>query len=118
MGEEIIIKVVNIIGSNSCISIEKGQQVFIKVRERIKKGAPVILSFEKAEEVSLVFLNTVIGQLYGIFDENIIKENLKVKGLSSWDMDLLKSVVDNAKRYFNKKGDNETCEKKITMHSV
>ena len=102
MSEEITIKIVNIIGSQSCISVEEGQRVFTKVRKRIKERKPVTLSFEKTEVISLVFLNVAIGQLYGFFDENIIKENLKIKDLSSYDMDLLKSVVDNAKCYFNK----------------
>jgi hypothetical protein len=50
-----------------------------------------------------VFLNVAIGQLYGSFSEDIVRSQLKVEGLSSDDMELLKRVVDNAKKYYSNK---------------
>ena len=95
------INVTDLIGSQDCISPEDGQKVFKKAERLFKEGKLVILSFEQVDIISLVFLHEAIGKLYGFFDENIIKKNLTVKGLSPDDMELLKEVVDNAKRYFN-----------------
>ncbi len=50
-----------------------------------------------------LFLNVAIGQLYGSFSEDIVRSQLKVEGLSSDDMELLKRVVDNAKKYYSNK---------------
>ena len=48
-----------------------------------------------------LFLNVAIGQLYGFFNEAKIRAQLKVECLSSDDMELLKRVVDNAKKYYS-----------------
>ncbi len=101
MGDQIKIKVSDITGSPLCISAEDGQRVFEKVERLLKEGNQVAISFKNVTMLISLFLNVAIGQLYGSFNEDEIRTKLKVEGLSPDDMELLKRVVDNAKKYYS-----------------
>ncbi len=103
MGNQIKIKVADFIGSPLCISADDGQKVFEKIEQLLKVGKHVTISFENIDMLISLFLNVAIGQLYGSFSEDEIKANLKVENLVSDDMELLKQVVDNAKKYYSDK---------------
>jgi hypothetical protein len=103
MSEQIKIKVADLIGRPLCVSAEDGQKVFNKVKQLVQEGKQVTISFENATLLISLFLNVAIGQLYGSFSEESIRAQLKVEGLSSDDMELLKRVVDNAKKYYSNK---------------
>ncbi|MFA7628978.1 MAG: STAS-like domain-containing protein [Candidatus Dojkabacteria bacterium] len=103
MNDQIKIKVADLIGSPLCISAEDGQKVFGKVDQLVKEGKQVTISFENVTMLIALFLNAAIGQLYGSFSEEAVRAQLKVEGLSSDDMELLKHVVDNAKKYYSNK---------------
>ncbi len=103
MNNQIKLKVTDLIGSPLCISTEDGQKVFSKIDYFMKDGKQVTVSFENVTMLISLFLNVVIGQLYGSFSEEVIRALLKVEGLSSDDMELLKRVVDNAKKYYSNK---------------
>lgn len=105
MSERITIKVADLIGSPLCISADDGQKVFEKVESLLRSGKKVMISFDSVTMLISLFLNVAIGQLYGTFSEEEIRSMVKVEGLSSDDLELLKRVVDNAKRYYaNPKG--------------
>lgn len=101
MNDQITIKVTDLIGSKLCISAEDGQKVFEKTEPFIRSGKKITISFENVTMLISLFLNVAIGQLYGSFSQELIRQQLKVKGLSSDDMELLKRVVDNAKKYYS-----------------
>ena len=103
MSGQIKIKVADFIGSHVCISTEDGQKVFSKVEQFVKDGKQVTISFENVSMLISLFLNVAIGQLYGSFKEDTIRAQLRVEGLSSDDLELLKRVVDNAKKYYSNK---------------
>jgi len=103
MSERIKIKVTDLIGSPLCISAEDGQKIFGKVEKLLKEGKLVTISFENVTMLISLFLNVAIGQLYSSFSEEDIRSQLKVEGLSSDDMELLKRVVENAKKYYSNK---------------
>lgn len=103
MSDQIKIKIADLIGSPLCISAEDGQKVFVKIEQLVKDGKQITISFENVTTLISLFLNVAIGQLYGSFSEDAIRTQLKVEGLSSDDMDLLKRVVDNAKKYYSNK---------------
>lgn len=103
MSDQIKIKVADLIGSQICISAEDGQKVFGKVEQLVKAGKHVTISFENVSMLISLFLNVAIGQLYSSISEEAIRAQLKVEGLSSDDMELLKRVVDNAKKYYSNK---------------
>jgi len=103
MIDQIKIKVADLIGSPLCISAEDGQKVFDKAERLMKSGKQIIMSFENITMLISLFLNVSIGQLYSSFSEDDIRARLKVEGLSPDDMELLKRVVDNAKKYYSNK---------------
>ena len=97
------INVADIIGSTLGIAAEDGQRIFDKAKPLIAEDKDVVISFERITILISLFLNVVIGQLYGHFDESTIKQRLKVEGLAASDMHLLKLVVENAKKYYANK---------------
>jgi transcriptional regulator len=101
MNDQIKIKVSDLIGGPLCISAKDGQKIFEKVEKLLKEGKQVTISFENVTMLISLFLNVSIGQLYGSFNEDEIRAKLKVEGLSPDDMELLKRVVDNAKKYYS-----------------
>lgn len=103
MSDQIKIKVADLVGSSLCISAEDGQKVFDKVEQLVKGGKQITISFENVTMMISLFLNVAIGQLYSSFSEEAIRAQLKVEGLSNDDMELLKRVVDNAKKYYSNK---------------
>lgn len=94
------ISVADLIKTPLCVSAEDAQKVFNEVSSFLKKGMSVCISFEQVTMLISLFLNVAIGQLYGEFSESYIRQKIKVEGLSNNDMELLKRVVDNAKRYY------------------
>lgn len=100
MDRLITIKISDLIGSQVCISAEDAQKVFDTIKPLLADGNSVIMSFENTTMMVSLFLNIAIGQLYGVFTEDKIRSQLSVVGLEGDDIELLKKVVDNAKRYY------------------
>jgi len=100
MREKVIIRVIDTIGSNLCIASEDGQKVFDKTVPLLQTGKHVVISFDGVSMLISLFLNVAIGQLYGQFSEEEIRDQLEVTGLAGEDMEILQRVVENAKRYY------------------
>ena len=86
-----------------CVSMDDGEKVFQTIKTAFEKGQNVILSFQDVRDITSLFLNTAIGQLYdGTFSEDFIKLHISVeKGTADPnDLALLKRVVERAKRYY------------------
>lgn len=98
-----VIYVFNIVRRGWCALSGHGDKVFQEITESLKQDKPVVLSFKGVDLATLTFLQHAIGQLYGHFSEEKIKELLKVEDIEPYELDLLKKVVDNAKRYFREK---------------
>ena len=92
--------IVNSLIGSLCVSAADGQTVHDKIAPLIKAGNSVILSFNGVETVISAFLNAAIGQLYGEFSDDQIRNSLSVEDLEPEDLSLLKRVVDNARVYF------------------
>lgn len=103
MNEPITAKVTAIVGGGLCVSSEDGQKVHDKIVPLLREGRPVALSFEGVDTLISAFLNAAIGQLYGEFSEEQIRQLLSVKDMTPEDLGILKRVVENAKRYFANK---------------
>jgi hypothetical protein len=95
------LSVFEIVGSSYCFSPDDGQRVYNRLAAAIKTQQYVELSFHNIAVVTSAFLNTAIGQLYGNFSEEAIRRQLKVQGVESHDLALLKLVVESAKQYFD-----------------
>lgn len=103
MNDEIMIRVFDIVGGPICTSEEDGQAVHDKIAPLLRESRRVSVSFAKVETIISLFLNAAIGQLYGEFPEDRIRELLSVSDMAQPDLALLKRVVDNAKLYFDHK---------------
>jgi len=100
MNDKIVARVFDIVGGSLCVSADDGQAVHDKIAPLLREGRNVVLSFERVETIISAFLNAAIGQLYGEFSDERIRELLSVRDMTSEDLSLLKRVVDNAKVYF------------------
>lgn len=101
MSKEVIVRVFDIVGGPLCVSAEDGQRVHDKVAPLLRDGNKVVLSFEQVETLISAFLNAAVGQLYGEFPEDRIRELLSVRDMDADDLAVLKRVIDNAKKYFS-----------------
>ena len=100
MKDEITVRVFDVVGGPLCVSDEDGQAVYEKIAPLMREGRNLAVSFARVETLISAFLNAAIGQLYGEFSEEQIRELLSVRDMSSEDLAILKRVVDNAKLYF------------------
>lgn len=103
MSDRVIIKVADIIGDTFCITHDDGQKIFEKLVSLLKEGKHVTISFERVRIIVCSFLNVAIGQLYGTFTEEQIRKQLQILDLVNDNLEILKRVVDNAKRYYAKR---------------
>jgi hypothetical protein len=100
MTEPIIVRVFDIAGGPICVSAEDGQRIHDKIAPLLRGGKKVALSFEQVDTLISAFLNAAIGQLYGEFPEERIRELLSVRDMDADDLPILKRVIENAKAYF------------------
>jgi len=100
METPVIVRVFDIVGGPLCVSADDGQRVHDKIVPLLRDGKKVVLSFEQVETLISAFLNAAIGQLYGEFSEERIRELVSVRDMDKEDQAVLKRVVDNAKTYF------------------
>lgn len=94
------IRVFDIVGGGLCVSSDDGQLVHDKIAELLREKQKICISFENVDTLISAFLNAAIGQLYGEFSEEDIRECLSVENMMQEDKALLKRVIDNAKLYF------------------
>ena len=100
MPKDIRISLFEVVGSPFCVASDDGQKIHDRLDATLKANREVVLSFRNVTSLTAAFLNTAIGQLYGVFSEDHIRELLKVEDVEQDDLALLKRVVDNAKLYF------------------
>ena len=100
MSDLITVRVFDIVGGPLGVSADDGQRVFDRISPLLREGKKLSLSFEQIETLISSFLNAAIGQLYGKFPEEKIRELLSVRDMDAEDLTMLKRVVENAKVYF------------------
>ena len=100
MTDELTIRVYEIVGTPLCVASDDGQKVHDQIAGALRNGRRVIISFHNVESLTSAFLNAAIGQLYGSFKEENIREQVCVEDMESDDLALLKRVVETAKEYF------------------
>jgi len=101
MNNEVIINVVKVVGDSICVTDEDGKKVYDVINDALYDGKKIIISLDGVTDLTSAFLNNAIGQLYGNFDEALIKSNLSVTDMSKNDMVILRRVVDRAKSFFD-----------------
>ena len=94
------IDIVSIVGNDICVSAEDGVKVYDVISKALLEGKNVEISFSGVEDLTSLFLNVAIGQLYNEFEGDELKKGLSVVDISSQDLDTLKRSVERAKEYF------------------
>ncbi len=100
MSEPILILIYEVVGSSLCVASQDGQKVFEQIQQALNDGKKVRLSFQNVESLTSAFLNAAVGQLYGVFSPEVLKDGLSVGDIEKDDLALLKRVIDTAKQYF------------------
>ena len=95
MSTDIRISLFEVVGSPFCVASSDGQKICDHLTTAIKADRGIALSFRNVTALTAAFLNTAIGQLYGIFSEEQIRSRLKVVDVNPDDLALLKRAVDN-----------------------
>lgn len=95
----------DIISSSAAVSSNEGDKVFQVINANLKNNEQVLVDFNNLNLIISAFLNAAIGQLYGTYKAEFIKEHLSVIGLSNDDLHLLKKVNDRAKEYFSQQNE-------------
>ena len=101
MAEQVTISTFEVVGSPLCVASSDGQKVYERIARVLTRGGRATLSFRNVSTLTSAFLNSAIGQLYGKFDSDEIRDRLKVVDMEADDIVLLRRVVDTAKQYFN-----------------
>ncbi len=100
MQEYVSISLFEVVGSPLCVASSDGQKVYKRITSAIENDRNVLLSFQNVSTLTAAFLNSAIGQLYGVYSEEKIRSLLKVEDIEQDDLALVKRVVENAKLYF------------------
>ena len=91
----------SVIGGALCIASDDGQKVYEAIVAALEDGKQVCLSFKGVEDLTSAFLNSAVGQLYGNYEEEFLRERmLPPLDASPEDLALLKAVVERAKDFF------------------
>ncbi|MFZ4796698.1 MAG: STAS-like domain-containing protein [Bacteroidia bacterium] len=113
MNNSVKIKVNEIINGQTAVSSIEGEKLYKKISENFQVDTNVELDFSGIKLIISAFLNSSIGQLYGVYETPFIKEHLTIKGMESDDLYLLKKVTGRAKEYFLNKTQFENSVNEI-----
>jgi len=92
------IRVIDLVGEDA-ITLQDGQGVYAEIVPVLQDGDTVELDFESVKVFASPFFNAAIGQLLGDFSADDLNQRLRVMNLNPLGHDVLRQVIDNAKRY-------------------
>lgn len=114
MENQVYINVADVIGSPSALTQEQGNIVYNILDAAISNKQIAILDFEQIESIISPFLNNAIGQLYGKYTSEQIKDFLQLQNFPDEKNSTLNIVIANAKRFYtNKESFNSVVEDTI-----
>lgn len=91
-----IINIKNEIKKNDAISADDGKLIFEKIKVLIDSQQSVTVDFEGIDLVLSTFLNPAIGQLYYLYEKNIVNTFFNYINLDDVDEQTLDRVIQNA----------------------
>ena len=100
MGEMHKIIITSVVKTGICVASEDGSRLYKVLKHELSEGNDIEISFKGVEDLTSLFLNASICQLYKDFSEQQLKEHLSVTEIEPQDLDTLKRSVDRAKEYF------------------
>ena len=96
---ESVVAVCDLVQDKLCISADDGVSIFQRIQSSLERNTNVTVDFSHIEMMTAAFLNSAIGNLYGVFDENRISQCVSFSALNQTDSALLKRVTATAKAY-------------------
>lgn len=98
----IIVKLSSLADGGICVAATDGQRVYEEISNAVRAGNRVVISFEGVTRMTTAFLNAAVGQLYGEFDEQTVRNHLGApESAEDWHLSRLRLVVQRAKQYFS-----------------
>jgi hypothetical protein len=98
-GSAIEVKVHQLFG-DSCLTIDDGSHLYKLIHPRLQDGATVALDFDQVRFFASPFFNAAIGRLLADLDPEFLNQNLKFVRIQPHGMDVVRTVVTFAKRYY------------------
>lgn len=98
--ERIKIIVIETAGENCCVAACDGQKIHDEIAAAFRESKKVELSFAGIKDLTPAFLNSAVGQLYGLFPSESIEGHLSFMDISEEDEIILKRVIERAKICF------------------
>lgn len=93
-------KIYDLIGEN-CMTPDEGQKIYDLIHPQLVDNNPVELDFERVNICISPFFNFAIGRLLKDIDADTLNRLLTVSNLNPVGKQVLKVVIDNAKRYYS-----------------
>lgn len=93
----------DLINDDRALNTEQGGMVFKSISSCLERKSSVAVCFVSIRLVSIEFLQSAIGPLYGRFDKDFLSENLFFDSISTDDLVLVGRVIENAVEYFKGK---------------
>ena len=84
-----------------CMTLEDGQTVYQLIHPELKAERPVEVDFAGVDIFASPFFNFAIGQLLGDIKPETLNRLLKVSNLNPVGKQVLKTVIENSKRYYS-----------------
>jgi hypothetical protein len=98
---EVTLSIASITKGGICVAAEDGNRVHDAIKTEIERGSRVTLSFSGVTRMTTAFLNAAVGQLYGEFPVDRLRQHLAPPiDVENWHLHRLKLVVDRAKVFF------------------
>ena len=88
-----------IVGENA-ITLGDGQSVYDHIEPGLSAGEVIELDFSGVAVFASPFFNAAIGQLLREHSADDLNRLLRITGLNSAGYDVLRRVIENAKRYY------------------
>lgn len=108
---KIKIDVAEKIKNPSALTQEQGDIIYNEIVNSFEKKETIILDFSNVESMISPFLNNAIGQLYGKYTSEYIKQYLKLENFPPAKNSTLNVVINNAKNFYsNKKAFTKTAK--------
>jgi hypothetical protein len=112
-GAEVMkISVRQLIGED-CLTVEDGRRLYKHFIAELQAGQEVELDFTGVQATARAFFNSSFGFLLRDFEVEELSRLVKVSHLSQAAMGVLKTVVKNCKRYYQRSAVEPTCQNAV-----
>lgn len=111
----VTVHISTVVGGGICVAASDGNKVHDAILAEFQAGNRVAISFQNVSRMTTAFLNAAIGQLYGEFAEERLKQLLAPPvHAEPWHLNRLKLVVDRAKTFFSNPKSARSAFKNVT----